>query len=278
MKRWRSTSFKVGLGAFFAIVLLGAGVGYALDVQLVPATAQRAVNGKVRVHIIATDVSDLISFGVEVGYNTCVLSVDSVNTNKNTDFSTGFVMDPDGDAGGTQYTDPVVAYAAETCGPEDTFAAGTVRMMGGRLIGASTDGLDAPVLLGWITFIAEEEGESDLTINLYNNTSTYANFVGLGGPPAPVYDSTIPGYPFSPDPAQRATICIRSQSEAREGDMNGNNIVLYDDYAMFSAAWGSSFGDANYNPACDLDGDGAITYIDYAMFSADFNQTVTPCP
>ena len=263
----------MGFAAFFAIVFLFAGVGYALDVQLQPGTAQREVGGKVRVHIIATDVTDLISFGVEVGYNTCVLEVDQANTAKNTDFNTGFVMDPDGEPEGTQYTDPDVTYGAETC--TDTFAAGTVRMMGGRLIGESTTGLDAPVLLGWITFTAVAEGESDLTINLYHNTSTFANFVGLGGPPAPVYDTTIPDY--ASFPAQRATICVIAG--ACVGDINGNGVVDMGDFSDLRAAMGQAFPQAGYDLNADLNGNGAVDMGDFAILRGQMGTSSCPvCP
>jgi hypothetical protein len=266
----------MGLGAFFALVLLGAGVGYAMNVQLVPGTAQREVGGKVRVHIIATDVNDLISFGVEVGYNACALEVVQADTAKNTDFSTGFVMDPDGVEGDPQYTDPAVEYAAETCGPEDTFAAGTVRMMGGRLIGDTTDGLDAPVLLGWITFSAEEEGDSDLTINLYHNTSSFDNFVGLGSPDPVVYDSTIPGYPFSP-PAQRATICV--EANACYANFDNDNDVDVRDKLTFRLASSSSFPASNYNPAADFDADGDVDVVDKLRFRLGSSRNdCTVCP
>jgi hypothetical protein len=270
MQRLVRTSLKTGLALSLATVFLCAGVGYALDVQLVPGTAQREIGGQIRVHIIATDVTDLISFGVEVEYNTCVLEVDQANTAKNTDFDTGFVMDPDGSPGGTQYTDPAVKFAAATCGDEDTFAPGTVKMMGGRLIGDSTTGLNAP-LLGWITFTAVEEGESNLKFNLYNPTATFDNFVGLGGS---VYDSTIPDYALLP--AHRGSICV--VANACYADLDGDNDVDAIDKLQFRFASPSIFPETNYNPAADIDADGDVDAVDKLRFRLGSPKAVEDCP
>lgn len=254
--------FLIGM----ALLLLG-GSSYALDIIINPSVAQRAANtGQVRVQIIAKYAVELISFGIRVSFDPSVLQV--IEANKNTDFNTGFMMDGDGDPGtlDDHYTTPVV---------QINNTEGWVEMIGGRLVGptgASTTGLSGDVLLGWIVFQGKPgvTGSSSISINIAK-AAPYDNFVGISTTPATVYDGDI-------TPGQRATVCIRDASEAREGDMDGSNSVDYIDYAMLSAAWGSSSGDANFNPACDLDGDGQITYIDYAMLSADWGQPVTPCP
>jgi hypothetical protein len=244
-------------------VLLLAGSSFALDVSIEPNVAQRAIEGQVRVHIFATSAVDLISFGLTVTYDENVLEV--VEASKYEDLTNGWVMDADGLPGSVpddQHTDP----------PVDTSTPGIVKMIGGRLTGTATAGLNGKVLLGWIVFKGKSgvTGTSDISIDLAN-PAPYDNFVGISTTPAPVYDGDI-------TPGQRATICIRDASSAREGDIDGDGNVFYSDYAVLSAAWNSQFGDANYNPAADLDGDGIVFYSDYALLSADWNQAVTPCP
>ena len=52
------------------------------------------------------------------------------------------------------------------------------------------------------------------------------------------------------------------------GDFSGNGVVDYTDYTDLAAAWGSHFGDDNWNPYIDLDSDGQIGMGDYAAFAS----------
>ena len=55
------------------------------------------------------------------------------------------------------------------------------------------------------------------------------------------------------------------------GDLDGDSDVDNDDLALFQAAFGSSSGDANYNPAADLDNDGVIGVSDLLIFRSMLN-------
>ncbi len=54
------------------------------------------------------------------------------------------------------------------------------------------------------------------------------------------------------------------------GDLDGDNDTDVFDFTDFSAAFGSSLGDANFNPDVDYDNDDAITVLDFGTWAADF--------
>ena len=259
--------------ALAVLVIAMANVGYALDVIVEPDNIQRKPGEKVRVYLYATDAINIISFGIQVSFNPIVLQADSANTAKNTDFSTGFVMtdtDANGNPVGTPYTTPDI---------QIDNAAGTVFMMGGRLTGASTLGLSGTVLLGWITFDVIGIGNSDIVIDLgkYNTNpgETFANFVGLGGSPAPVYDTTIPGLPN----AQRGIICVMDDACSANFNPGVDLKVDLGDFSIFRAAFGTTFPDSCYDPLIDLNADGSIDLEDFSIFRAQFGDLVCPvCP
>ncbi len=121
-------------------------------------------------------------------------------------------------------------------------------------------------------------GNSNLEIDLgkynTNDGETFANFVGLGGTPAPVYDNEIPGLPT----AQRGIICVTDT--ACSANFTGVNLrVDLSDYSVFRAAFGTTFPDSGYDPLIDLNADGKINLTDYSMFRAQFGTSECPvCP
>jgi hypothetical protein len=235
---------KIGVAAFLAVFFLCAGLSYALDVTIEPSSAHREINGKVRVHIYATGAVDLISFGVKVTFNPAVLQV--VDAKKFTDFSSGWLMDADGNSITTsdQYTTP---------SPVIDNGNGSVTMIGGRLIGTSTNGLNGKVLLGWIVFTATNNGKSDIAVSVAK-PSPFDNFVRLQGI---VEDSQIV-------PGNRASICIIAN--ACYADLDGDNDVDMSDSLKFRQANPSTFPAANYNPAADFDADGDVDMSDSLKF------------
>ncbi len=50
-------------------------------------------------------------------------------------------------------------------------------------------------------------------------------------------------------------------------DFDRNGKVDFYDFAIFAAAWDTTFDDDNYNPSCDLETDGQIYYDDLAIFA-----------
>lgn len=57
-----------------------------------------------------------------------------------------------------------------------------------------------------------------------------------------------------------------------------DNVVNVTDFTLFAAAYGSSFGDPEYNPCADLapaGGDGVINVTDFTVFAGQYGQ---PCP
>ena len=162
MKKKKNYCMTTGLSVLFVTIILFAGTGFALDVSLNPAQAQREVGSKIRVHINALNAVDLISYGVKVSFNPAVLTVDNTRTAKNTDPDTGFVfVDPDT---GTQYPTPGIEIDPGAVGPP--VVPGSVTMIGGRLTPISGN-----LLLGWITFDVVGVGDSALQVEVAKDQS-----------------------------------------------------------------------------------------------------------
>jgi hypothetical protein len=54
------------------------------------------------------------------------------------------------------------------------------------------------------------------------------------------------------------------------GDISGNNTVGIQDFSNFSATYGSSSGDASFNPLADMNCDGEINIQDFSTFSSNY--------
>ena len=59
-----------------------------------------------------------------------------------------------------------------------------------------------------------------------------------------------------------------------EGDINGDGVIDQQDMALLQAAWGSTPGSANWNPAANLSGNNHIGTVDLAILSANYGKTV----
>jgi hypothetical protein len=245
-------------GVFICAISIFAGVASAHDVYLVPNTIQRAPGGKVRVWIHDNALSNHISMGVRVSFNADVLTVESASKYEEVD--NGWILDADGDPAttGDQYNTPPV---------EINNTDGYVMMFGGRLTGLSGDRL-----LGWIDFKVKEDpnplGNTNLRVDLakyhpQDPSETFDNFVridaGIGVKDEP---ANLPG--------DLGVIYVGD--DACEGEFSGDGIVGTPDFAIISAAFGSRFGDTNWNPLADLNNDGVIGTPDFAYVSSDFGR------
>ncbi|MGB0801055.1 MAG: dockerin type I domain-containing protein, partial [Ilumatobacteraceae bacterium] len=56
-------------------------------------------------------------------------------------------------------------------------------------------------------------------------------------------------------------------------DTNSDGNVDIVDFGVFGAAFNSSTGDMNYDPALDANSDGTIDIVDFGVFGAEFNRT-----
>jgi len=256
---------RLKIGIIFSVcmaVFLTAGMASALDLVVVPETAQRQVGNPVRVQIWAENASAIISMGIKVSFDPAVLQ--ATGAAKNEDFSEGFLMDADGDSGTTddQYVTPLV---------EIDNTAGTVTMIGGRLIGDSTTGLGPEVLLGWIDFNPIANGSTNVSVDLAHNNTTFVNFAGL-----PSGDSQDPGSL----PANLGWIYVGA--DACEADYNADFKVD----AIDADGFRNDFGDTTclgLGNIClaDMNGDGKVDAIDADLFRGDFGRTETgsnSCP
>jgi hypothetical protein len=59
------------------------------------------------------------------------------------------------------------------------------------------------------------------------------------------------------------------------GDINGDGTVDIYDALLLSVAFGSSTGQANYNPAADLNNDGVVDIYDAIILAEQFGSTVS---
>ena len=60
---------------------------------------------------------------------------------------------------------------------------------------------------------------------------------------------------------------------ACQADFNNDGAVNLGDFGLFGAAFGSSVGDPNYNPAADLNDDGSVNLGDFGTFGSEFGRT-----
>jgi hypothetical protein len=235
--------------------------GYALEILLEPASVQRVVGGKARVRVYATSAEDLISMGFKVSFNPLVVQVE--NATKYEDFYNGWIMDADGnpETKDDQYKKPFVEVDND---------AGTVAMMGGRLIGENTTGLNGKVLLGFIDFLAVGSGNSELTVDRFayhpnHPNKTFDNFVKLNK----IVDepTNLPG-----------TIGgVYIGEDACECDLNFDGYCNILDYQLFIAKWGANTcKEPTVFCACDLNNDGSCNILDYQLFIRKWGNKSCP--
>jgi hypothetical protein len=245
-------------GLFVVTGFFIAAPGYSLDIKLEPPSVERTVGGKARVRIYSESADQLISMGIRVSFNPGVVQVE--NAAKYEDFDNGWVMDSDGDPATTddQHLMPLV---------EVDNSAGTVTMMGGRLMGASTSGLTGKILLGYIDFVAVGNGSSDLSVDLYSYhpnhpTQTFDNFVKLDG--TVDEPANLPGNLGAFHIGDNACQC----------NLNFDKSCNILDYQLFIQKWGSSTcKEPTVFCACDLNNDGSCNILDYQLFIQRWGST-----
>jgi parallel beta-helix repeat protein len=59
------------------------------------------------------------------------------------------------------------------------------------------------------------------------------------------------------------------------GDMNGDGYVNVTDFTSFAGAYGSAFGDPNYDLLADMNGNGYVNLTDFTKFASYYGE---PCP
>lgn len=96
---------------------------------------------------------------------------------------------------------------------------------------------------------------------------------------SPTLDGTQMQLQFSPAGAwsllsgSEQSVCFQLEgtpAPACAADLDGSGTTDVLDFAIFAAAFGSTLGDANFDPAADLDGSNTIDVLDFSLFAADF--------
>ena len=139
----------------------------------------------------------------------------------------------------------------------------------------------------WIT--DEDQSENDTVALVTTDTITLDTGFLNAYPPSPdVYLFTATS-DFSAEPAPNgwrinmgafggggnsaASVTCKADIEGDDDDVDG------DDLAVFTAAYGTSAGDAGFNPEADLNGNGTVSYIDLFMLANEFGRIDCPsCP
>ena len=143
-----------------------------------------------------------------------------------------FVMDADGDLVGStddQYRTP---------DPEIDNPEGTVTLIGGRITGSVTDGLNGHVLLDTITFKGLANSRTDLRVDLgwyhpIHDDDTFNNFVRLDGTADEPTNLNVGSYPESGNVF--GVICVKLY-----GDSNGDGVVNILDKVAVRNTFGQS--------------------------------------
>jgi hypothetical protein len=262
MNKTRTAAKLFGLIAFSIVAFLLINDAYALEIELVPASAQRAVGGKVRVHIYANPATALMSMGIKVSFNDQVLDVEAAS--KYEDFDEGWVMDADGDPATTddQYKLPLV----ETNGNAVTMIGGRLMGPGGEAMDPGNSALEGKVLLGWIDFVAVGNGTSNLHVDLgrYNpGEGIYHNFVNL--------DKSVD----EPTNVPGNLGVIHVAEDACECDLTGDGSCNGLDWLKFYPDWNRDDCKVpGQEPClCDLNNDGNCNGFDWLLFYPDWNRT-----
>ncbi len=73
--------------------------------------------------------------------------------------------------------------------------------------------------------------------------------------------------------AENMTDTPPPQQTTCKGDLNGDNKVNFDDFAIFAAAYGTHTGDPNYNAKADLNNDGNVNFDDFAIFASVYGTS-----
>jgi hypothetical protein len=60
-----------------------------------------------------------------------------------------------------------------------------------------------------------------------------------------------------------------------QGDVNYDTVVNIIDISKIAKAYGSSMGDANWNPRCDLNNDKTINILDISLAASDFGRKMS---
>jgi len=263
MKGTKKTFLKIALNVL-ASVFLSAGIASAIDIVLQPSNIQRASGSTVRINILTTGATGLISMGIRVSFNPDVLQAAEVstgNTGKYVDCEEGWLMDADGNCATTndQYANPDV---------EVDNTAGTVTMIGGHLTGTSTVGLDNPVI-GWITFevVGEAGQSSNLSVDFaHSSSTTYEHFVMLDG--TPVDASYTPGV--------EGAICV--VADPCDGNVNGDARANVADLGIVKQEFGRiDCKSPGAGCQADINNDGRVNVADLGILKADFGRLDCGC-
>jgi hypothetical protein len=234
------------------IVLSAGGAAADPSVTLDPTYVQRLFHDssgnkeKARIHIKLSGASNLLNFSVKVTYDPVKLKILEYHVNE-TDW--------------------------------DYVQNGYYKGHDLLMFGASSSPVTGDVLIGWL--VVEHNGGLDDTpaLTVFN--------VELAGETAGGFDNFVTSASTVVDASvdfsgAEASLCIPNHfdTDACQGDFDGDNDVDQYDYNRFYNAYGASgstYPDADYDPAADLDADGDVDDDDKSTFDADYNRTL-PCP
>jgi parallel beta-helix repeat protein len=128
--------------------------------------------------------------------------------------------------------------------------------------------------MGELNFTWSKNGEG----NFYKNYSgSDADGDGIGDAPY-VIQYLLPPNPESYEPSYGNTSdnCpLMKPYKWLQGDVNYDTVVNIIDVSKIAKAYGSSMGDANWNPRCDLNNDKTINILDISLAASDFGRKMS---
>ncbi len=63
-----------------------------------------------------------------------------------------------------------------------------------------------------------------------------------------------------------------------DGDLNNDNVIDLNDFSVMASAFGTSVGQAGWNPIADINCDGTVNMTDFNLFSPNFGLMGDPVP
>ena len=144
---------------------------------------------------------------------------------------------------------------------QDVSVPGVIDLIGGGVTqGVMNKGDDEWIRLATVSFVVDTEG--DTTVSLTPPTDYHDNVTLVGG------------VILTNDQIDFGS-AVLEVSAACPMDIDGDGYIGLSDYSLLSAAWRSSPGKDNWNPACDIDGDGYVGLSDYSFLSSNWRKYAT---
>ncbi|MCP4358984.1 MAG: DUF11 domain-containing protein [Chloroflexi bacterium] len=154
-----------------------------------------------------------------------------------------------------------------------------------KKVTATFSAVNTSTLVGTVTLQGRTDHTTDLSVRFYatnNVTPTYTFTPTMSANGTFTITSTASGtytaavkHAQSLQVVQLITLTAGATTsydfgELKMSDANGDNVVNIQDLSLLSGAYGTTTGDADYNPAADFNGDGIVNILDLSLLSGNY--------